>query len=298
MKFLKLIGFGHLLLLAFAQFIFKYGFLDYQPGIVLSLNDTYYTLLVLATVCIAAGGFLMINITSFGSERFGISESAAYYIYAGFTIIGVGLGYYLSDYIGRPSFMMAFAIAAGTLYFYSTNLRESLLLGNIVIALLMGLSIMIIGIFALYPIPGVTLSFTEHSVMFRVITDYAVFTAVTGFLITLLNDLKKTDIDYNDGLNTLPILIGKKRTGKVVFAFGIIATGLIIYYINAYLKELLWSMGYVLLFILGPLVYLLINIWSAKTNKEYATLEILMKAVLFFTAISVLVITFNIRYNA
>lgn len=298
MKFLKLIGFGHLLLLAFAQFIFKYGFLDYQEGLTMSINDSGYLLLVLSSVMIAAGGFLITNITANGSESYGLSESAAYYIYGGLTIGGLVIGYYISDLIGRPSFMIAFAIAVGTLYFYSTNLRESLLLGNVVIAFLIGLSVIIIGIFSLYPVVGGITEFQQLSMLFRLIADYAIFGVVIGFLITLINDLKNTDIDYNEGLNTLPIAIGKERTSKVAFVFGIIAAGMILYYINAYLKELLWAVGYLLLFVLGPLVYFLINIWSAKTTKEYTTLDIVLKVIVFFTALSVLVITLNMKYNA
>ena len=298
MKFLKLIGFGNLLLLAFAQFIFKYGFLDLQEGVTLSLSDSNYILLVLASVMIAAGGFLVNTITAHGSERYGLNESTAYYIYGGLTIGGLIIGYYISDLIGRPSFMIAFAIAVGTLYFYSTNLRESLLLGNLVIGFLIGLSIVSIGIFALYPVIGGSVLMEQLSILFRLIIDYAVFAIIIGFLLTLLNDLKNTDQDYNDGLNTLPIAIGKERAAKIAFAIGIIAAGLILYYINAYLKELLWAMGYILLFVLGPLVYFLINIWSAKTKKEFATLEVVVKVILFFTALSVAVITFNIKYNA
>ncbi len=298
MKFLKLIGFGNLLLLAFAQLILKYGLLDYQEGLPMSLNDSNYLLLVAASVLIAAGGFLITNITAHGSERYGLSESAAYYIYGGFTITGLVIGYYLADLIGRPSFMIAFAIAVGTLYFYSTNLRESLLLGNVVIAFVMGLSIIIIGVFALYPVVSSKIETQQLRLLFRIIVDYSIFAVVLGFITTLLNDLKNTDADYNEGLNTLPIAIGKKRAVKVTFALGIIAAGLIVYYINANLKELLWAMGYLLLFILGPILYVLINLWSAKTSKDFATLELVLKAVLFCTALSAAVITFNIKYNA
>ena len=297
MKFLRLIGFGHLLLLAFAQLIFKYGFLDYQPGLRLTLNDTNYSLLVLASVLIAAGGSLITNITSKGSESFGLSESVAFYIYGGLTITGLVIGYYLADLIGRPSFMIAFAIAVGTLYFYSTNLRESLLLGNITIAFLMGLSIMVIGVFAIYPVFG-TSDRVQLATIFGLITDYALFTLVLGLIATLLNDLKNTDIDYNEGLNTLPIAIGKKRTVKITFAIGIIAAALLLYYINEYLRELLWALGYCLLFILGPLVYLLINILSAKSSKDFSALEVVVKAILLFTALSATIITFNIKYHA
>lgn len=298
MKFLKLIGFENLIILAFAQFIFKYGFLNQQPGLNLSLSSTNYALLVFASVLIAAGGFLINNITANGSAQYGLSESAAYYIYGALTIGGLIIGYYIADAIGRSSFMIAFAIPVGTLYFYSTNLRNSLLLGNIAIAFIIGLSIMIIGVFAIYPIVGGTSTIHELSVIFRLIADYAIFGVVTGFLITLVNDLKNTDEDYNAGLNTLPIAIGKARAAKVAFAFGIIAVGMLLYYINTYLKELVWAMGFILLLVLGPLVYFLINIWSAKTKKDFTTLEIVLKAVLFFASASVAVITYNIQNHA
>lgn len=298
MKFLKLIGFENLIILAFAQFIFKYGFLNQQPELSLSLSSTNYALLVFASVLIAAGGFLINNITANGSAQYGLSESAAYYIYGALTIGGLIIGYYIADAIDRSSFMIAFAIPVGTLYFYSTNLRNSLLLGNIAIAFIVGLSIMIIGVFAIYPVVGGTSTTHELSVIFRLIADYAIFAVVTGFLITLLNDLKNTDEDYNAGLNTLPIAIGKVRAAKVAFAVGVIAIGMILYYINTYLKELLWAMGYVLLAVAGPLVYFLINIWSAKTKKDFTTLEIVLKAVLFFAAASVAVITYNIQNHA
>jgi len=298
MKFLKLIGFENLIILAFAQFIFKYGFLNQQPGLNLSLSSTNYILLVFASVLIAAGGFLINNITANGSAQYGLSESAAYYIYGALTIGGLIIGYFIANSIGRSSFMIAFAIPVGTLYFYSTNLRNSLLLGNIAIAFIIGLSIMIIGIFAIYPVVGGTSTTHELSVIFRLIADYAIFGVVTGFLITLVNDLKNTDDDYNAGLNTLPIAIGKARAAKVAFAFGIIAVGMLLYYINTYLKELVWAMGFILLLVLGPLVYFLINIWSAKAKKEFTTLEVVLKAVLFFAAASVAVITYNIQNHA
>ena len=55
MKFLKLIRYQNLLMIALMQLIFKYGFLDLQ-NIPLALNDWQYLLLILTTVLLAAGG--------------------------------------------------------------------------------------------------------------------------------------------------------------------------------------------------------------------------------------------------
>lgn len=298
MKFLKLIGFGNLLLLAFAQFIFKYGFLDYQSELVLALNDGKYALLVLACVSIAAGGFFINATAGIGkAPTANMSEAKVYNIYIAFNLIGLGLGYYIADYIGRPSFMGIFVVAAATMYIYANSLKQTLLIGNVLLAIISALSIVVIGIFTLYPVIS-SYNQSQMATIFSLMLDYSLFTFMMVFIITLLNDIKNTDQDYNEGLNTLPIAIGKQRTAKVAFAFGIITAGMILYYINAYLKELLWAMGYILLFVLGPLVYFLINIWSAKTRKDYTILEIVLSAMLFCTALSVAVITFNIKYNA
>ena len=61
MKYLKLIRYQNLLMLALMQLIFRYGFLELQ-NIPLDLVDWQYILLVLATVCIAAGGYIVNNI--------------------------------------------------------------------------------------------------------------------------------------------------------------------------------------------------------------------------------------------
>jgi 4-hydroxybenzoate polyprenyltransferase len=59
MKYLKLIRYQNLLILAFMQLI-RYGFLKLQ-NIPLALTD-WYLLLVLSTVLIAAAGYVINNI--------------------------------------------------------------------------------------------------------------------------------------------------------------------------------------------------------------------------------------------
>jgi len=53
-----------------------------------------------------------------------------------------------------------------------------------------------------------------------------------------------------------------------------------------------------LVFIMAPLVYYLLKLWNAKTQKDFEQLETVLKIVLLFTVLSVAVVTFNIHYNA
>ncbi|MES2411865.1 MAG: UbiA family prenyltransferase, partial [Bacteroidota bacterium] len=116
MKYLKLIRYQNLLLLAFMQLIFRYGFLKLQAA--LSLNDWQYGLLVLATVLIAAAGYVINDILDQETDHDNdkaivgkfISEKAAYNLYFTLNITGVGIGYYLASVIQKPSFAGAFII--------------------------------------------------------------------------------------------------------------------------------------------------------------------------------------------
>lgn len=67
LDFLKAIRYQNLIMLALMQLIFRYGFLKVQD-LPLALTDWQYALLVLATVTIAAGGYLINNIYDINTD--------------------------------------------------------------------------------------------------------------------------------------------------------------------------------------------------------------------------------------
>src|SRR5690606_6981601 len=81
----------------------------------------------------------------------GISETTAYNLYISLNIIGVGIGFYLSNVIERPGFATIFILIASLLYFYSTTLKQIMILGNIAVAFTLSISVIIIGIFDIFP---------------------------------------------------------------------------------------------------------------------------------------------------
>jgi 4-hydroxybenzoate polyprenyltransferase len=308
MNYLKLIRYQNLVMLALMQLIFRYGFLELQ-NISLALADWQYGLLVLATVCIAAGGYIINNILDVETDtenkpynvivgKF-ISETKAYNLYIGFTVIGVAIGFYLSNVINKPSFASIFIIIAATLYFYATNLKQSMLIGNFIVALMLSSSVIIIGIFDLFPIT------TEENrpvmgLLFGILLDYAVFAFSINFIREIVKDLEDFEGDANQGMNTLPIVFGKEKTTKLVFVLSLIPIGLLLNYINTNLfaSGLMYGTLYGLVFIVAPLLYFSIKIWSAKNTEDYQHLSTVLKWILFFGILSIVVISLNIRYNA
>ena len=308
MNFLKLIRYQNLLLLAFMQLIFRYGFLKLQ-NIPLALNHFQFGLLVLSTVLIAAAGYVINDIldqeTDYDNRADmlivgkSISEKTAYNLYFVLNIAGVGLGFYLANIIQRPSFTGAFIIVSATLYMYATSLKQMLLVGNIIVALLLSFSVLIIGLFDLLP-ATYDGNRAEMGIMFSMLIDYAVFAFIINLIREIVKDMEDVEGDYNQGMSTLPIALGINKTAKAVFGLSIVATVLLLWYINTYLMEnaLYFAVIYGLVFVVSPMIFFIVKIWKAQKKEEFHLLSTVLKWIIFFGILSVLVINLNIQFNA
>ncbi len=295
-------------MLAFMQVLFRYAFLK-QQNIPLALADWQYGLLVLSTVLLAAAGYVINDIFDVATDSInkpnnviigkGISEARAYNIYIGLNITGVAIGFYLSNVILRPSFATVFILIASLLYFYSTSLKQIMILGNFIVALLLALSVIIIGIFDLFPATNAE-NQAQMASLFSILIDYALFAFMINFIREIVKDIEDVNGDYNQGMNTLPIAIGISRAAKIALGFAIIPFILSLLYINTYFMQnkLYIATLYSFAFVLAPLLYFIVKIFTAKTQKEFHHLSTVLKLILLFGILSILVITLNIKYNA
>src|SRR5690554_635682 len=125
------------------------------------LSTSQFILLVLATLCIAAGGNIINDIYDIEIDRVNkpdkvligksISERTANNLFFILNIIGVGIGFYLSNVIGRPGFSALFIGISALLYLYAANLKSMLLVGNILVSILVAMSFIIVAIYDLLP---------------------------------------------------------------------------------------------------------------------------------------------------
>jgi len=308
MKYLKLIRYQNLLLLAFMQLIFRYGFLKHE-AVYLFLNDFQYLLLVLSTVLIAAAGYIINDVMDQETDNDNkpnhviigksISEAMAYNLYFALNVTGVGIGFYLSNTIQKPTFAGIFIIIVTLLYLYATTFKKMLLIGNIIVAFLLAISILMVGIYDLLPLTFEN-NKKEMGIYFSLLLDYALFAFLINFIREIVKDMEDVNGDYNQGMNTLPIVLGVSRTAKVVFGLGIIATLILLWYINTYLMNntLYFAVIYALLFVVSPMIFFVVKIWNAKTKKEFTLLSKVLKWIIFFGIVSILVIQLNIKSNA
>jgi len=306
--FIKLIRIQNLLMLALMQLIFRYGFLIWQD-IPLALSDFQYALLVLSTVLIAAAGYVINNIFDQETDADNkpknvvvgknISEAMAYNIYVGLNITGVAIGFYLANAINKPGFSSVFIVIAATLYLYATSLKQMLIAGNVIVALLLAVSVMIIPVFDMFPVtnPG---NRVMMATVFSVISDYAIFAFIVNLIREIVKDLEDVDGDYNQGMNTLPIALGRARTSKLVFGLSIVPVLLVLYYTNKYFfaNNLLLITIYTLLFIAAPLIYVTVKLWDAKSVKDYKHVSLVLKLVILSGVVSIALLTYNLLNHA
>ncbi len=307
MIYLKLIRYQNLLLLAFMQLVFRYGFLKLQK-IDLALTHFQYGLLVLSTVLIAAGGYVINDIFDQETDDHNkptkrivgnhISEAKAYNLYAGLTITGVIIGFILSNQIYRSGFFTIFIFIAALLYFYATSLKQMLLLGNIAVAFLLGFSVLIIAFFDIFPATADD-NRAIMSVMFGILKDYAIFAFVLNFIRELVKDCEDIKGDLREHMKTLPIVLGIPKTTKLVSVLLVVPILILLWYINSYLmsNNLYYAVLYAVILVLTPLIFCAIKIWTARTKKDFKQISTLLKWIIFFGILSVTVIHFNVKHN-
>ncbi|MCB5986589.1 UbiA family prenyltransferase [Flavobacterium psychrophilum] len=304
MKYLKLIRYQNLIMIALMQLIVLFGFLKMQD-IPLALALWQYYLLIISTVCIAAGGYIINDIMDQDADTENkpkkviigktITEALAYNLYVLFTVIGVGIGFYLSRLIMRPNFVTVFILCAALLYIYATNLKQIMILKNVIVASLLAFSIIIIDLFMIFPATDIT-NKEQMRPVFSVLIDFATIAFILNFIREIVKDLEDTKGDKKQEIRTLPVVFGVSKTPKLVFILSFVPVLCILYYVYNYLFHLQYATGYIFLFLIGPLLYFMIKIWFAQTKKDFYYLSNVLKMVILFGIISIAVIGINMKY--
>lgn len=287
-------------MIALVQFLIKYALLI-PFGIDITLNWFGFSLLVLATLSIAAAGNIINDIYDVETDLINkpnkvivgksISEKTAYTLFIVFNVIGVLAGFYLSHLVGRSGFFALFVIISALLYIYASYLKQMMLIGNLVISVLVAMSLILVGLFEL--LPAITTQNQETQLtFFKIIFDYAVFAFLLNLVRELIKDIQDIDGDHKAGMNTLPIAIGRERATKLAFGVALIPLCLVVYYVVTYLYKQSLVVLYFLIFIVAPLIYLIIKLYTAETKQDFKKLSNLSKVIMLFGMLSLLLYKF------
>jgi len=289
LSYLKLIRYQNLLFIALVQVLIKYGLFN-PLNIETNLNSLHFTLLVIATISLAAAGYIINDIYDVTIDSINqptrvivgkkLTETTANRLFIILNVLGVGIGFYLANSIEKPVFAAIFIVISASLYIYASYLKGVLLLGNLVISALVAMSLLIVPIFDLLPVIN-TYNQEALSAVFKIVLHFSCFAFGINFIREIIKDLQDINGDKNGGLNTLPIVLGRKRTTNIAFLLGVLLVFSVVYYMYVFLYTNQILLLYFLFAIVGPLLYFSLKCYDAETKKEYGLLSKLLKIIMF-----------------
>ena len=201
-------------------------------------------------------------------------------------IIGIAIGFYLANTIGKPGFAAFFIVISVLLFLYASYLKSILLIGNLLISLLVAMSILVVPIFDLLP----AITFENQSLqtaIFKIVFYYALFAFGITFIREIVKDLQDINGDKKGGITTLPIVLGRKRTTFTVFFLGVAAVLAVVYFMYQHLYNKQIIMLYFLFAVVAPLLYYCVKAWDAITTADYARLSKILKIVMILGICSI-----------
>lgn len=297
--FLKLIRIEQLVFIALIQIIIKYTFLDLVT--VQALANWQYILLIIATLCITAAGSILNDIFDVEVDTINrpnevyvgtyFSEKTAYNWYFVLNVIGVGIGFYLSRVVDRPSYAAIFIICSALYYVYTNGLKQIPIVGNCIIAFLAAFNLLIIGFFNLFP---TIYKGNEAMVMnlFSIIVDYAFMIFLLVLALELLKTIRTREGDAQLELTTVATTFGVKKTLQLTILLMLILVLFLIYYLVAHLSHMTYVIAYFIVCIIAPLFFYMLIGYQAKEPRAFAVLEKVLKIVAVTTVLSLSLIFF------
>jgi 4-hydroxybenzoate polyprenyltransferase len=272
-----------------------------------SLAD--FILLILATVFLAAGGYVIndyfdikTDLINKGKVIVGtrIPRRQAMMWHNIFNIIGVSAGFYISWKAGYFWMGIMFLIVSGLLYFYSASYKRQFLIGNLVVALLVGMVPLLVVIFEwpslyrYYTLNAVTLP--QINIIFYWVAGFAIFAFLTTLTREIIKDIEDFEGDIAYGRNTVPVVLGI-IPAKIISISLIIITVALLYLVWYLFVNDIITLVYITVAIVLPLLYVIFKVIVSSNRKQLHYASSLMKAVMLTGILYSLVVKAIITWN-
>lgn len=303
--FLRLVRWPNLVFIIITQFLFEWSIYARVYPMQFELSNHFqFSLILLASVFIAAAGYIIndyfdqnidqINkptkmvVNTIINRRWVIFWHMVLSL-AGlfFTMLALPIQLYWHLVLGNLGAILL-------LWFYSTNFKKQLLIGNIIISLLTAWVILIL-FFAKFPLLLDELLLVDHDKVrfFRLSILYASFAFIISLVREVVKDMEDIEGDQKYGCTTMPIVWGI-RASKVFVAvwMAVLIAALII--LQFYVLGLGWwqSALYCFVLIILPLLVILKKLYHANTPESFHTVSNWIKLVMFTGIISMLFFRF------
>ena len=313
-NFLRLIRYKNLLIIILTQYLMRFSIIKPILEIYefkLQFSELNFFFLVMATVLITAAGYVINDYFDTKTDLVNRPETVivgrllnrrwAILLHIVFNTVGIGLGAYISFYIGIPLLTIIFILITGILWFYSTTYKRQFLIGNIIVALLTALVPLMV---LLFEIPLLNneygLLMQEMRSDFTHIILWVSAFALFAFLLTMIREIIKDVEDYEGdsayGRKTMPIVLGLLNSKIVIITFILTTLFSLLYLFFRFLNDKI-TLIYFVIFLIIPLLVLVYKVIIADNKKDYHKAsnmsKLIMLAGIFYSLVANYIIVQN-----
>lgn len=271
-NYLKLIRWINLFIIALTQYLTALFLLSDRGDWYVIFTDLKFFLFVSATVMITSAGYLIndyydVKIDFVNKpERVVVGKQLRRrWVIFGHTVLNltsIAFGFYISNTIGIIMFGSAFM-----LWLYSNQLKRLPFVGNFVVAVLTGTTLILVAEY-----------FQQRTF---IIACYAIFAAYITLIREIIKDTEDMKGDARFGCKTIPIVLGVAKTKWVAYAI------MIAFEITVII--LLWNLSWVLPTILAITLLLLAGgVHKADTIKQFHHLSTYCKIIMLLGVLSMI----------
>ena len=301
--FFRLIRWPNLLFIVLTQMLFRYFILPFvylhaHPGYEgIKLSEKLFYLLVLASVCIAAAGYIIndyfdenidqVNKSSKVIVGKFIKRRSAILLHAVLSFTGLALSIYIGYQLTNIFIPFFNFLAINILLVYSSTFKKKILIGNILISLLTAWVILVLTMaeyrFRISPEDVVWQRLLKMSFV------YAGFAFIISLIREVIKDMEDIEGDIKYGCKTMPIVWGLP-VSKVFTAVWIVVLAGVLLAILIYVLQLGWWLSalYSLIAIIIPLLWVLQKLYKANTPAEFHRLSSVVKLIMLAGIVSML----------
>jgi 4-hydroxybenzoate polyprenyltransferase len=265
----KLVRFQNLMIIAFTQYLVRIFLIGDEHYWKEYLLDPQLFWLTSSTLLMASAGYIIndyydVKIDTINKPRRIVvgrlfRRRTVLIINWILNALGILIGLSLSFTVGLINFSAGFF-----LWLYSNQLKRLPFIGNLTIAALTALSLLVV--LAYFP---------DHSLMVMVFSCFAFFITLIREIIKDMEDVKG---DATFGCQTLPIVWGIRRTKQVIYWLVLLLCLALSFFASLLMAQ--WLIGYGALFVLLPLGILVYRLSRADTRKEFGMLSTLCKLIM------------------
>ena len=256
-------------------------------------------LVILATVLIAAGGYVINDYFDVKIDRINrpdelivtrtISKPAAMRLSIALSAAGIVCGLVIAILLRSWTLGILFVIIPGLLWFYSSSYKRLFMVGNLIIALLAGMTPMVVAMTNVAQLqlrfaPILPYTTLTHD-LYAWLGGFALFAFLLTWMREIVKDMQDQMGDRELECHSMPVVWGDTWT-KVFVTLLILITLAVIGHLWYHVLPfpIGWnslSTRYIVLGIITPLLGALGLLWAAKIPSDYKNCQLLIKFTMF-----------------